>query len=121
MTTAEIPQTPEFTGSLMACVGPLRPESIHEGVGLALELLRGARMFARSGIVTPKNLTLHLAVLRQHEIGEALWREYVDPLGRGTAAASLDETIRDYIHHDTYIHKTSQHLLVPPHTVPHPL
>lgn len=117
MTTAEIPQTSEFTGSLMACVGPLRPESIHNGVGLALELLRGARLFSRSGVVTPKNFALHLAVLRQPEIGDALWRQYVDPLGRGAAAESLVETIRSYLDHDKSIQKTAEHLFVHPNTV----
>lgn len=117
LTTAAVPDSQEFSTSLMACVGPFRPASIHEGVGLALELLRSARLFNIMGVVTSKNLALHLALLRQPEVGETLCGQYVAPLGEGAAAEALTETLRTYLREDKSVQRTAEHLFVHPNTV----
>lgn len=117
LTTAEVTDLPTKGSPTAVCVGPCRPEAVHTGVGTAFEVLQAARTFGVSGVVTPSRMSVHLAILRQPEVGEALLERFVTPLGSGPGAAAVIETVREYLRHDKSLQRTAEALYVHTNTV----
>jgi sugar diacid utilization regulator len=78
-------------------VGPPRPlEELADSFRLATRAFRCAQRFGLTGVYTIDDLGLLPSIAEDRDVGEALCRRYLAPLGDGGSAAELRATLRAY-------------------------
>jgi putative transposase len=89
---------------------------------LATRALDTALAFGLSGVVTIDDLSLRPAILTEGYLGERLVRRYLQPLRElGEFGATLECTVREYLHHGMRIDECARALNVHPNTLRHRL
>ena len=78
-------------------VGPPRPlDELADSFRLATRAFRCAQRFGLAGVYAIDDLGLLPTVADDRDVGEALCRRYLEPLGDGSSAAELRATLRAY-------------------------
>jgi putative transposase len=105
-------------GTLIAVAGPTSVASVPHAFAEASRVLQVAQRYRRAGVVDSSTLSVRVAVEQQPEIGEQLFRRYVepftDPQSRGE---ELLRTLRCFLEHRRSVADTAAELSVHENTV----
>jgi hypothetical protein len=94
-------------------IGPPRPlEQLAESARLATRAFVTADRFELTGIQDLESLGLRAAVAADWDMGDALGRQYVEPLAETGATLDLLNTVRTYIACGMHIERTAQRLVI---------
>ncbi len=105
-------------GAALLAFGPPSPLGAAEhSFRLAGRALATATALGRTGTCEFDGLGLLPGVAADPELGAELVRRYLSPLGTGTSAAVLINTVTDYLDAGMRIEATAQRLIVHPNTV----
>jgi hypothetical protein len=99
-------------------VGPPRAlERLAESFRLATRALTTADAFGLTGVFDVAQLGLRPAVVADADVGDALRRRYLEPLGPVRSAAELVASLRAYFDSGLHVERAAERLFVHPNTL----
>jgi PucR-like helix-turn-helix protein len=99
-------------------VGPPRTlDELADSFRLATRAFRCALRFGLTGVYTIDDLGLLPSIADDRDVGEALCRRYLEPLGDGSSAAELRATLRAHFECSMNVDRAAERLYVHPNTV----
>jgi hypothetical protein len=99
-------------------VGPPRPlDELSDSFRLATRAFLCAQRFGLTGVYTIDDLGLRPSIADDRDVGEALSRRYLEPLGDGSSATELAATLRAYFECSMNVDRTAERIYVHPNTV----
>jgi hypothetical protein len=99
-------------------IGPPRTlDRLAESFRLATRALVTAAAFGLTGTFDVGQLGLRPAIVADADVGDALWRRYLNPLGATRSAAELTASLRAYFESDLHVERAADRLFVHPNTL----
>jgi len=111
-------ERPRDTDLGVVGIGPPRSlEQLAESARLATRAFVTADTFELVGAHDLESLGLRAAVAADWDVGDALYRRYLEPLAEIGSALDLANTLREYIACGMHVERTAERLVVHPNTL----
>jgi hypothetical protein len=99
-------------------IGPPRPlDELADSFRLATRAFLCAERFGLTGVHSIDDLGLRPCIADDRDVGDALARRFLEPLGAGSSATELVATLRAYFDCSMNVDRTAEQVYVHPNTV----
>lgn len=104
-------------GAVVAVAGPVGLPDVPKAFGEATRVLTAALRYGRTGVVDSSSLSVRVAVERQVDLGELLYRRYVAELETTRAGQELLAAVRGFLQRKRSVRAAAEALSVHENTV----
>lgn len=112
------PKIDDAGAGTVAAVGPVKLSYVSHAFAEATRLLDVAVRYHRRGLVDPASMSIRIAVVQEHEIGQVLLEKYVRPvLTAGAIAEVVLGSVQAYLAHERRVQTAARALSVHQNTL----
>jgi PucR C-terminal helix-turn-helix domain len=103
--------------AVIAVGGPARLAGVPHSFGEATRVLSVALRYGRTGVIDSSSLSVRVAVEQHDELGEQLYRRYLDPVTAHPGSAEILDTVQAYLRLSRSVGGTARSLSVHPNSI----